>query len=39
MSIRYADFVGFTDTSLRAHRLRTLLTALGIAVGIAAVIC
>ncbi len=38
MSIRYADFVGFTYTSLRAHRLRTLLTALGIAVGIAAVI-
>ena len=38
MIIRYADFVGFTYTSLRAHRLRTLLTALGIAVGIAAVI-
>ncbi len=38
MSIRYADFVGFTYASLRAHRLRTLLTALGIAVGIAAVI-
>ena len=38
MSMRYADFVSFTYTSLSAHRLRTLLTALGIAVGIAAVI-
>jgi putative ABC transport system permease protein len=38
MIMRYADFVSFTYTSLRAHRLRTLLTALGIAVGIAAVI-
>ena len=34
----WADFVHFTVTSLAAHRLRTLLTALGIAVGIAAVI-
>ena len=34
----FPDFVRFTYTSLRAHRLRTLLTALGIAVGIAAVI-
>jgi len=33
-----ADFIGFTYASLRAHRLRTGLTALGIAVGIAAVI-
>ena len=33
-----ADFVRFTVASLAAHRLRTLLTALGIAVGIAAVI-
>ena len=36
--MRYADFVAFTYTSLRAQRLRTALTALGIAVGIAAVI-
>jgi putative ABC transport system permease protein len=36
--MRYADFVSFTYLSLRAQRLRTLLTALGIAVGIAAVI-
>ncbi len=36
--MRYADFVSFTYTSLRAQRLRTGLTALGIAVGIAAVI-
>jgi putative ABC transport system permease protein len=33
-----ADFVQFTYSSLRAHLLRTGLTALGIAVGIAAVI-
>ena len=33
-----ADFARFTYASLRAHRLRTGLTALGIAVGIAAVI-
>ena len=33
-----ADFLRFTYGSLRAHRLRTLLTALGIAVGIASVI-
>jgi putative ABC transport system permease protein len=32
------DFVAFTLASLRAHRMRTALTALGIAVGIAAVI-
>jgi putative ABC transport system permease protein len=38
MIMRYADFVRFTYTSLRAQRLRTALTALGIAVGIAAVI-
>ena len=38
MSMRYADFVNFTYVSLRAHRMRTALTALGIAVGIAAVI-
>ena len=36
--MRYADFVSFTYTSLRAQRMRTVLTALGIAVGIAAVI-
>lgn len=36
--MRYADFVRFTVASLTAHRLRTFLTALGIAVGIAAVI-
>lgn len=36
--MRYADFISFTYTSLRAQRLRTALTALGIAVGIAAVI-
>ena len=36
--MRYADFVSFTYASLRAQRLRTALTALGIAVGIAAVI-
>lgn len=34
----FSDFVRFTYTSLSAHRLRTGLTALGIAVGIAAVI-
>jgi len=32
------DFVAFTLASLKAHRLRTALTALGIAVGIASVI-
>jgi putative ABC transport system permease protein len=32
------DFLGFTYTSLAAHRLRSFLTALGIAVGIAAVV-
>jgi len=36
--VRYADFVSFTYTSLKAQRLRSVLTALGIAVGIAAVI-
>ena len=36
--MRYSDFVRFTLASLAAHRLRTFLTALGIAVGIAAVI-
>jgi len=36
--VRYTDFVSFTYASLRAQRLRTALTALGIAVGIAAVI-
>jgi putative ABC transport system permease protein len=36
--VLFADFVRFTYASLRAHRLRTGLTALGIAVGIAAVI-
>ncbi|MFJ1254020.1 ABC transporter permease [Cupriavidus sp. CuC1] len=36
--MRYADFIRFTLASLAAHRLRTFLTALGIAVGIAAVI-
>lgn len=33
-----ADFIRYTYGSLRSHRLRTFLTALGIAVGIAAVI-
>ncbi|MBI2226553.1 MAG: ABC transporter permease [Betaproteobacteria bacterium] len=33
-----ADFLRFTYGSLKAHRLRTVLTSLGIAVGIAAVI-
>ena len=32
------DFIAFTLASLKAHRLRTVLTALGIAVGIASVI-
>ncbi len=36
--MRYADFVSFIYISLRTQRLRTALTALGIAVGIAAVI-
>ena len=36
--MRFADFLRFTYGSLKAHRLRTVLTALGIAVGIAAVI-
>jgi len=33
-----ADFLRFTFTSIRAHRARSLLTGLGIAVGIAAVV-
>ncbi len=36
--MRLADFIHFALTSVRAHRLRTALTSLGIAVGIAAVI-
>jgi len=36
--MRIADFIPFVYASLVAHRLRTVLTALGIAVGIAAVI-
>ncbi|HEX6828771.1 MAG TPA: ABC transporter permease [Burkholderiales bacterium] len=36
--MRPADFTRFTLATLAAHRLRTFLTALGIAVGIAAVI-
>jgi len=36
--VNITDFIRFTYDSLRAHRLRTVLTALGIAVGIAAVI-
>ena len=36
--MRADDFVAFVYASLAAHRLRTVLTALGIAVGIAAVI-
>jgi putative ABC transport system permease protein len=36
--VRLADFVRFIYASVTAHRLRTGLTALGIAVGIAAVI-
>ena len=36
--MQLADFIRFTYGSLRSHRLRTFLTALGIAVGIAAVI-
>lgn len=36
--MRTADFIHFAYLSLAAHRLRTFLTALGIAVGIAAVI-
>ena len=35
--MRVADFIRFTLASLAAHRLRTALTALGIAVGVAAV--
>ena len=36
--MRPGDFIRFTFAALAAHRLRTVLTALGIAVGIAAVI-
>jgi putative ABC transport system permease protein len=36
--VRLADAAGFTFFSLASHRLRTFLTALGIAIGIAAVI-
>jgi len=36
--VLFPDYLRFTTASLRAHRLRTGLTALGIAVGIAAVI-
>ena len=36
--MRIADAAGFTFFSLASHRLRTFLTALGIAIGIAAVI-
>ena len=36
--MRPGDFIAFVTASLAAHRLRTVLTALGIAVGIAAVI-
>ena len=36
--MRSGDFISFVYASLAAHRLRTVLTALGIAVGIAAVI-
>jgi putative ABC transport system permease protein len=36
--VRRADLVRFTGRSLLAHRLRAVLTALGIAVGVAAVV-
>ncbi|WP_457671282.1 ABC transporter permease, partial [Thiolapillus sp.] len=36
--MRTRDFLGLTFSSIVAHRLRSVLTALGIAVGIAAVI-
>jgi putative ABC transport system permease protein len=36
--VRAADLVRFTGHSVRAHRMRALLTALGIAVGVAAVV-
>ncbi|MCC7548160.1 MAG: ABC transporter permease [Burkholderiales bacterium] len=36
--MQLADFLQLTSTSLTAHRLRSVLTALGIAVGIAAVV-
>jgi len=36
--VHLTDFLQLTSTSLRAHRLRSALTALGIAVGIAAVV-
>jgi putative ABC transport system permease protein len=37
-ALRYRDWIRLTLGSLRAHRLRSALTAIGIAVGIAAVI-
>ncbi len=36
--MQFTDFLHLTSTSLAAHRLRSVLTALGIAVGIAAVV-
>jgi putative ABC transport system permease protein len=36
--VRAADLARFTGHSVRAHRMRALLTALGIAVGVAAVV-
>src|SRR5512139_2832102 len=36
--MRTADLVKFTGGSVLAHRMRALLTALGIAVGVAAVV-
>ncbi len=36
--MQFTDFLHLTSTSLTAHRLRSALTALGIAVGIAAVV-
>ena len=36
--MRVADLVKFTGHSVLAHRMRALLTALGIAVGVAAVV-
>ena len=36
--MRYRDFLGLTGSALTAHRLRSFLTLLGIAVGIAAVV-
>ncbi|MGD8933895.1 MAG: ABC transporter permease, partial [Gammaproteobacteria bacterium] len=36
--MRLHDFLSLTGTSLIAHRMRSFLTALGIAVGIASVV-